>query len=272
MDNFTVACVQLNSNDDYQQSTKDAVELIRQAANAGAELIITPENTAHMADLAKFNDYHYYEQDTHPSLQSFIQLAKDLGVYLLIGSLIIKLQDKLANRSFFISPQGQIINHYDKIHLFDAKLTSGERYAESRRFVAGENAVIASTPWGIMGMTICYDLRFPYLFRHLALQGASFIAVPSAFTEITGAAHWHVLLRARAIENSCYIFAPNQCGTHAGSRKTYGHSLIINPWGEILAEASNQPGIIIANIDLQFLHQVRNNMPSLKHNRNIANL
>jgi predicted amidohydrolase len=267
MNNFKAASIQLNSNDNYEASTEAAINYIGLAAKAGAKLIATPENTCHMGDMAKFLAYQYYSQDDHPSLKQFKLLAAELKIYLLIGSLVVKQDDKLANRSLLIGTDGEIIAYYDKIHLFDAKLTTGERYAESRSFKAGNKLVIADTDFGKIGMSICYDLRFPYLYRKLALAGAKLITVPSAFTYTTGSAHWHILLRARAIENGCYIIAPNQCGMHPGGRKTYGHSMIINPWGEIIAQMEGEPGFIIAEINDDYLENIRSNMPVLKHDK-----
>ena len=183
-------------------------------------------------------------------MPAFRALAEELGIWLLIGSLAIKVSDtKTANRSFLIDPKGAIAARYDKIHLFDVDLPSGENYRESNTVAGGDRAVTADLPWGKIGMSVCYDLRFPQLYRALAQAGAFLLTVPSAFTETTGKAHWHVLLRARAIENGAFVIAPAQGGTHADGRKTYGHSLIVAPWGEVLAEAGTDPGVIVADID-----------------------
>jgi len=191
-----------------------------------------------------------------------------LGVWLLIGSLAIKVSDtKTANRSFLIDPKGGIAAQYDKIHLFDVDLPSGETYRESNTVAGGNRAILAETSWGRLGMTICYDLRFPHLYRALAKAGAFLLTVPSAFTETTGKAHWHTLLRARAIENGAFVVAPAQGGTHANGRKTYGHSLIVAPWGEVLAEAGTDPCVIVAEIDSARVTDARTRVPSLKHDR-----
>jgi predicted amidohydrolase len=189
-------------------------------------------------------------------------------VWLLIGSLAIKVSDtKTANRSFLIDPKGRIAARYNKIHLFDVDLPSGETYRESNTVAGGGRAVLADLPWGKIGLTICYDLRFPQLYRALAQKGAFLLTVPSAFTETTGKAHWHVLLRARAIENGAFVIAPAQGGIHANGRATYGHSLIVAPWGEILAEAGTEPGIIVADIDPARVADARGRVPNLRHDR-----
>ncbi len=180
----------------------------------------------------------------------------------------IRLDDgMLANRSFLISPEGEIAARYDKIHMFDVDLGGGESYRESRNYQPGRHAVIAELPWGLLGLTICYDLRFPHLYRALARAGATFLAIPSAFTRPTGQAHWHTLLRARAIELQAYVFAAAQGGSHENGRETFGHSLIVSPWGEILSEGAVQPTVIFADIDLQLLADVRRRVPSLQHDR-----
>jgi predicted amidohydrolase len=207
----------------------------------------------------------------HPALAAFRELARDLRIWLHSGSLAVLRDDgKVANRTYVLAPDGAIAAQYDKIHMFDVDLGNGERYAESATFQAGSQARTVDLPWGRLGLTICYDLRFPHLFRHLAQQGASFLTVPSAFTQPTGEAHWHVLLRARAIENGCYVFAPAQTGTHAGGRKTYGHALIVGPWGEVLADAGMAPGIIMATIDPAEVAKARGKVPAITLNATFA--
>jgi predicted amidohydrolase len=197
------------------------------------------------------------------------KLARELKVWILIGSVQLPSSPgKSWNRSLLIDDTGKTVAHYDKIHLFDVTLKNGETYSESARITGGGEAVIAHTPWGKLGMTICYDVRFPHLYRTLAQAGAEFLSIPSAFTHTTGTAHWHALLRARAIENGAYVFAPAQCGEHPGNRKTYGHSLIVNPWGEIIAEAGeDKTGIITATIDTDAVRKARLMIPSLTHDR-----
>ncbi len=266
---FKVACIQLNSNDRLEHNIETTTRLIHQAKTAGANLIITPENTVLMTPPHAPCQARKFFQNEHPALHRFQQLAKELGVWLVIGSIALKVEgkDKLVNRSFLINNQGAIITYYDKIHLFDVTLSNQEEYSESARCTPGDLATTGDTPWGKLGMTICYDLRFPHLFRELAKRGAKYITVPAAFTQVTGEAHWHVLLRARAIETGCYIFAPGQTGIHPGNRRTYGHSLIIDPWGVVLADAGLREGIIIADIDVDMVENTRKRLPSLHHDR-----
>jgi predicted amidohydrolase len=203
-----------------------------------------------------------------PALPAFCTLANELDIWLLVGSLAIKVSDKkTANRSFLIGPDGRIAARYDKIHLFDVNLPSGETYRESNTVAAGNDAVVANLPWARIGLSVCYDLRFPQLYRTLAKAGAEILTVPSAFTETTGKAHWHVLVRARAIENACFVMAPAQGGEHSNGRRTYGHSLIVGPWGEIIAEGDTEPGIVAAEIDLGEIGAARSRVPALSHDR-----
>lgn len=209
-----------------------------------------------------------YEEARDPALPAFAALAEELGIWLLVGSLAIKVSEtKTANRSFLVDPKGRIAARYDKIHLFDVDLPSGEKYRESNTVAGGNRAVTADLPWGKIGLTICYDVRFPQLYRALAKNGAFLLTVPSAFTDTTGKAHWHVLLRARAIENGAFVMAPAQGGTHANGRKTFGHSLIIAPWGEVLAEGGTEPGVILADIDTAAAADARARVPNLQHDR-----
>lgn len=246
---------------------------IREAAEDGADLIALPENVALMAANADELFASSPKMEEHTALSAFKELAADLGTWILIGSLAVKAEksEKLSNRSILLDDKGNIHARYDKIHLYDAKVTGGESHRESDRFVAGQKPVIAETPWARLGMTICYDLRFPYLYRNLAKSGAKIIAVPSSFTRFTGEAHWHVLLRARAIENGCYIIAPAQTGTHPANRATYGHSLIVDPWGRVLSDGGEEEGVSIAEIDLGLVDKVREQLPSLEHDRNLEN-
>ncbi|KUO58344.1 MAG: amidohydrolase [Alphaproteobacteria bacterium BRH_c36] len=264
---FRASLVQLCSGRDPDRNTAAASELIQEAVAAGANYVLTPEVTNVMEVEREALFVAAEPEDRNRSLASFKALAADLSVWLHIGSLAIrKSPDKLANRSYLIAPDGNIAARYDKIHMFDVSLANGEVYSESTNYAAGSEAVVAAMPWGGLGMTICYDLRFPYLFRTLALSGARMIAVPAAFTSPTGQAHWHVLLRARAIETQCFVFAAAQGGTHEHGRKTYGHSLIISPWGEILAEGGESPGVVTADIDMSRLEEVRTRVPSLRPN------
>jgi len=265
---FRAACVQLRSSDDVAENIRVTSDLIREAKAKGAQFIATPENTTLMAPDGGAKLERSFAEDRDPALPAFTALAKELGVWLLIGSLAIKVSNtKTANRSFLIGPSGAIKARYDKIHMFDVDLPSGETYRESNTVAGGSRAVLTDLPWGKAGLSICYDLRFPQIYRTLAQKGAFLLTVPSAFTETTGKAHWHVLLRARAIENGAFVIAPAQGGAHANGRQTYGHSLIIAPWGEIIAEAGTEPGVIVADIDPALVEAARGQVPNLRHDR-----
>jgi predicted amidohydrolase len=232
---------------------------------------MTPENTGMIEPVKPQLLAKARTEAEHDALPEFRALAAELGIWLLIGSLQVKLdQTSLANRSFLIDDTGAVAARYDKIHMFDVDLRGGESYRESATFRPGERAVVAATPWGRLGLTVCYDLRFAYLYRALAQAGAAFLTVPAAFTRPTGEAHWHVLLRARAIETGAYVFAPAQCGAHAEGRKTYGHSLIVAPWGEVLADGGDEPGIILAEIDPAKVDAARSMIPALRHDRSFV--
>lgn len=268
MSRFRAACVQLRSSDDVAENVRAACALIGDAKAQGAQFVATPENTTLMAPDGGAKLERSFEEEADPALPTFQSLAERLDLWLLIGSLAIKTSaDKTANRSFLIDPRGRIVARYSKIHLFDVDLPSGEKYRESNTVAGGDAAVIADTPWAKFGLTVCYDLRFPQLYRALAKAGATVLTVPSAFTETTGKAHWHALLRARAIENGAFVIAPAQGGLHANGRRTYGHSLIVAPWGEILAEGGTEPGVILADVDIALALDARTRVPSLKHDR-----
>jgi predicted amidohydrolase len=241
---------------------------IRAAAAKGAHLILLPEYAALLDGSGRVMREHSPVEEQHPALTKFRALAQDSGAWLLVGSLTVKIDDeRMVNRSYLLSPEGTITARYDKIHMFDVTLPSGKVIRESSAYRPGDQAVIAATPWGPLGMTICYDLRFPQLYRALSKAGALFLAVPSSFQRETGVAHWHALLRARAIENLSYVFAPAMCGDHPGNRMTYGHSLIIDPWGKIVAELGTEPGIAIADINVDEVLRVRGMLPALEHDR-----
>jgi predicted amidohydrolase len=263
-----VACLQLRSGDDVGENLERASALIRQAQSGGARFVATPENTCLMAPDGGAKLEKSFAESDDPALPAFCALANELDIWLLIGSLAIKVSPtKTANRSFLIGPDGRIAARYDKIHLFDVNLPSGETYRESNTVQPGDDAVVANLPWGRIGLSVCYDLRFPQLYRTLAKAGAEILAVPSAFTETTGKAHWHVLLRARAIENACFVMAPAQGGEHSNGRRTYGHTLIVGPWGEVLAEGGTDPGIISAELDFGDIAAARGKVPALNHDR-----
>ena len=267
---FTAACVQIRTGKDIDRNIEAASALIREAAASGAQFIATPETTSLMELGAKKLFANIVDEKDDRALKAFQALAAELDVYLLIGSLAVRVAaDKAANRSFLISPQGKITARYDKIHMFDVDLGNGEAYRESKNYQPGDRAVLATLPWGKMGLTVCYDLRFPYLYRQLAHAGASFVSVPSAFTQQTGDAHWEVLLRARAIETGCFVFAPAQGGTHENGRETFGHSMIVDPWGVVLAQAGRDPCVVMAEIDLARVHEARSKVPSLTHDHAI---
>jgi predicted amidohydrolase len=265
---FRVALVQMCAGRDVAKNIAVAAELIRKATAGGAQYVQTPEMTNIMElDRTRLLAAIKPEGDD-PGVTQFRFLARELGIWLHIGSMaLMGDRGKPVNRSLLISPAGAIAARYDKIHMFDVDLGGGESYKESANYEPGREAVIASLPWGQLGMTICYDLRFPHLHRALAQAGARFLAVPAAFTKPTGIAHWHTLLRARAIECQCYVFAAAQGGKHENGRETFGHSLVISPWGEVLAEADVQPSVTFADVELQRLDDVRRQVPSLRHDR-----
>ncbi|WP_027515141.1 carbon-nitrogen hydrolase family protein [Bradyrhizobium sp. WSM1417] len=265
---FTAAMVQMRTGLMPEPSLAQATRLIRQAAANGADYVQTPEVSNMMQLNRKALFEHLQSQDDDTSLKAYRALAAELKIHIHVGSLALRFSDeKAVNRSFLIGPEGNVLASYDKIHMFDIELPDGESYRESANYQPGETAVISDLPWGRVGLTICYDVRFPALYRALAESGAYFITVPSAFTRKTGEAHWHVLLRARAIETGCFIFAAAQAGLHENKRETYGHSLIIDPWGEILAEGDVEPGIIMAKIDPAKVEIARRAIPSLQHGR-----
>jgi deaminated glutathione amidase len=265
---FRAALVQLCSGRSVDKNVEDAVALIREAAAGGAHYVQTPEVTTLM-ELETAKLFAAVEpEEGNTALQRFRDLAAEFKIWLHIGSMPVKVaSDKIANRAYVLTPEGSVAATYDKIHMFDVDLPGGESYRESKNYRAGDRAVVAALPWGGLGLSICYDLRFPHLYRALAKSGASFLSVPAAFTKVTGEAHWHTLLRARAIECQCFVFAAAQGGRHEHGRDTYGHSLIISPWGQILAEGGVQPGVIFADIELQAIEDARKRVPSLGHDR-----
>ncbi len=266
---FRAALIQMRSGRDVAKNLADAADLVREAAEKGAQYVQTPEITT----LMELDRKRLFEairvEEGNPAVSIFSALAKELGIWLHIGSMAVLLKnEKIANRSFLLGPDGDVHARFDKIHMFDVELPGGETYRESRNYQAGDTAVLAALPWGTLGMTVCYDLRFPHLYRALAKGGADFLAIPSAFTRKTGEAHWHVLLRARAIENGCFVLAAAQAGKHESGRETFGHSLIVSPWGDIIAEGDGaQPGVVVADIDPRAVLEARQRIPSLQHDR-----
>jgi len=261
---FRVSCIQLRSNNNIKENLKKTSKLISIAVKQKTDLILTPESSS----LFSLNKKQLYKKCLSMSedvyLKKIKKLAKLYKKWILIGSIIIKDKKKLFNRSILINSNGKIEKIYNKIHMYDAKLSKKEYYFESKLFTPGKTLKIAKLPWGKIGMTICYDLRFPLMYRKLAQKGAIFISVPSAFTETTGKKHWHSLLKARAIENFSYIFAPAQGGRHYNDRLTYGHSLIVSPDGKIMKELKKKEGVITANIDPELPNILRKKIPSLK--------
>ncbi|WP_420342362.1 carbon-nitrogen hydrolase family protein [Paenirhodobacter sp.] len=270
--------VQLNVTDDPARNLPVTVAFIREAAGSGAQFVATPECTNLLSSDRAWQREVLCLEDEDPTLHALRAEAERLGIWLLIGSLGLRTHDadgRFANRSFMIGPAGQIVARYDKIHMFDVNVSETEKYRESEGYRPGARAVLAETGFGRVGMAVCYDLRFPQLFRRLAQGGAQILTVPAAFNDTTGAAHWETLLRARAIENTCFVLAPAQCGTHAArspkaperARRTWGHSLVIAPWGEILADGGTEPGVTLVDIDMERLAQARGRVPSLLHDR-----
>lgn len=265
---FRAGLIQMRSGRVPQTNLDDAVRMIGEAKNRGADYVLTPEMTNIMEVSREKLFSVIAEEEKDLSLPVFRDLSRKLSIYLHVGSLAIKVSpDKAVNRSFLIDPKGEIVARYDKIHMFDVDLGNGESYRESNSYRPGDLAVLSDLPWGRFGLSICYDLRFPALYRALAEAGATFLTIPSAFTRVTGEAHWHVLIRARAIETGSFVLAAAQGGKHENGRETYGHSLVVDPWGRILAEGGTEPDIIMAEIDPAEVAAARAKIPSLQHGR-----
>ncbi|WP_026988445.1 carbon-nitrogen hydrolase family protein [Fodinicurvata fenggangensis] len=270
---FKAGCIQMTAGTALQDNIDQASTLIREAAGQGAQFVLTPENTSFMIPGHRNILANALPEEGHPAVNAFADLARELDIWLLLGSLTIDPRgaeeaaagppERVANRSILLTPAGEIAARYDKIHMFDVDIPDGQTYRESRTFRPGTEAIATELPWGKLGMTVCYDVRFANLYRRLARAGADFISVPAAFTRFTGQAHWHVLLRARAIETGCFVLAPAQCGTHAEDRQTYGHALIVAPWGEVLADAGTEPGVVVAEIDPAEVTKARGMVPAL---------
>jgi predicted amidohydrolase len=269
-----VGLVQLTVSDDPAGNLPQTLALVRAAAAGGAGFVLTPECTNALSSNRAHQQTVLHPEDGDPTLAALRDEAARAGIWLLIGSLGLKTPDadgRFANRSLLIDPTGAITARYDKIHMFDVTLSEAETYRESASYRPGTQAVLAETPFGMLGLTVCYDIRFPGLYRRLAQAGAQIITVPAAFNHITGAAHWETLLRARAIETGCFLLAPAQTGFHAErhgkGRRTHGHSLVIAPWGEVLADAGSDPGVLFSEIDLAEVARARARVPSLSHDR-----
>ena len=271
-----VAALQLCASDDPVANLALTLSMVQRAAEAGAQFIATPEVTNCVSSSRRRQNEVLALQENDQTLAAMCAAAARFGVWISVGSLALKLpdDDRFTNRSFMIDPSGQIIAQYDKIHMFDVTLSETEQYRESDGYRAGGHAVIADTAFGKIGMTICYDIRFPHLYRGLAKSGASILLIPAAFAQPTGRAHWEVLLRARAIETGCFVIAAAQTGEHQTTqgrpRKTYGHSMIVSPWGEIMADAGEDQGIIYADLDLSLVESTRARVPSILSNQSFS--
>ena len=265
------ALLQITSSDQPHQNLETVLAMVEEAAGKGAQFILTPEVTNCVSLSRAHQDDVLSTEDEDSFLTAMRVAAARLGVWLLLGSLALKTDDpdgRFANRSFLIAPDGTIRAWYDKIHMFDVDISAKETFRESEGYRPGDRAVVAETDFGRVGMTICYDLRFPHLHRQLAQAGARILTVPAAFSPVSGAAHWHTLLRARAIETGCFVLAPAQCGTHPRSdagklRETYGHSLVVSPWGDILADGGTEPGIVMVDLKLTEVDNTRKRIPSI---------
>lgn len=263
-----VACIQVNTRNQLTENVLTVSSLIREAAGCGAQLVLMPENVIVLMTGQGVNSESWQTTLHNLSIEVlslFRSLAMELRLWLHCGSLMAQRGSNgdIVNRSYVLRPDGVVAAYYDKIHMFDVTLGDGKAYLESSIFTPGHQAVVVNTPWGGLGLSICYDLRFPQLYRTLAQSGAIFLAIPAAFTLETGTAHWEILLRARAIETGSYVFAPNQTGTQSNDYQTYGHSLIIGPWGEVLADAGTKAGFIVTEVDPLQVWQARKKIPSL---------
>ncbi|MBU3031249.1 carbon-nitrogen hydrolase family protein [Paracoccus sp. XHP0099] len=274
---MTVGLIQLNVGDDPLANLGRTIPLIRRAVAQGARFVLTPEATNLLSPERRRQEAVLHVEPEDPTLSALRVEAKAAGIWLLIGSLALKSEDgdaRFVNRSFLIDPEGGIAARYDKLHMFDVQISETESYRESAAYRPGARAVLARAGAVPLGLTICYDLRFPQLFRRLALAGARLLTVPSAFNPTTGEAHWEVLLRARAIETGCFVLAPAQCGTHPAPhspdrvpRRSHGHSLAVDPWGKVLADGGQEPGVTIVQLDLDAVDRARSRIPSLTHER-----
>jgi predicted amidohydrolase len=266
-----IACLQTHSGNDFAANLATLAAMAHEAVAGGARFIFSPEYVLMMDGSGRTMRENAQDASGEPALSALTALSRELGAWHLVGSLTLKSEDgRMLNRSLLISDKGEVIATYDKIHMFDATLPSGTVIRESSAYRPGERAMIAGTPWGRLGMTVCYDLRFPHLYRALAQRGAVMLAVPSSFQRETGKAHWHTLLKARAIENACFVIAAAMCGDHPGKRMTYGHSLVVDPWGEVIAEGGESPEVVYAELDLAKVDAVRSLLPSLAHDRPFA--
>ena len=267
MSTFIVACIQNCAGSNVTTNLNQCDTFAREAKANGADLVLLPEYFSCLEVAGGSFKLDPHPEDEHPALIRFTALAAELNIWILLGSVAVTtVNSKIANRSILLNPEGRIAARYDKIHLFDVDLPGGESYRESNAISPGDRAVVAETPWGGLGLSVCYDLRFPQLYRSLAKAGSSFLAVPAAFARTTGEAHWHVMLRSRAIETGCYVFASCQTGCH-GDSESFGHSLIIDPWGRVVADGGTNEGIIYGKIDPTAVNATRSQIPALRHDR-----
>ena len=267
MIDFRVACVQNTAGRDIAANVETVCAQIDEAAQGGAEFIALPETVGLIEPVNAQIPPATFSESDDVGLAAFRGKAREHGVTILVGSQLIRDGERIHNRCFLLDRDGEIRARYDKLHMFDIELKNGESYLESEFIAPGDKAVVVETEWGRLGLSICYDLRFGALYRALAHAGAQFITIPAAFTQTTGKAHWHTLVRARAIETGCFVLAPNQCGHHCDKRYSYGHSLIVNPWGEVLADGGAEPGVIFADLDLDQVAKVQRRIPVLENER-----
>jgi deaminated glutathione amidase len=265
---FVVGCVQLCPGEDRAANLARVLDGVRSAKEQGAALVALPEYATFLHASGTAMRANAEEEEADPSLRKLQKMATEHQVWILVGSLALKgPEGRLVNRSFLLSSSGDVVASYDKIHMFDATLKNGRVVRESSAYAPGDRAVVARTPWASIGMSVCYDVRFPQLYRTLAQAGAEVLAVPAAFTRQTGTVHWKALLQARAIENGAYVIAPATCGEHPGGHQTYGHAMVIDPNGQVLAEAGESPEVICAPIDIAQVTLARSRIPSLSHDR-----
>jgi predicted amidohydrolase len=258
----------MQTGNDLAANLESVGSMTREAARNGAQFVLTPEYALMMDGSGRTMRERALVPDGGAPLAELQSLAKEAGVWLLVGSLTLQTEgERIANRSYLLDRDGGVVATYDKIHMFDCVLPDGRAIRESSAYRPGGQAVVADTPWGRLGLTVCYDLRFPQLYRALARAGAWYLSIPSSFQRVTGKAHWHTLVKARAIENACFVFAPAMCGEHPGNRTTYGHTLVVDPWGEVLADGGDAPGVVYAEIDPARLEDVRRMLPCLEHDR-----
>lgn len=272
MKTFTAACVQNHAQNDISANLPIVRSLIRKAADEKADFIALPECVSLMEPDKEALEAKAPEEKNHPFLPMYEEEARSSGAWILGGSLAVKISNKkekkkIVNRLYLFNPDGKIVTTYDKIHMFDVDLGNGISYKESATYAAGNKAIVTPIPWGRLGLSICYDLRFAYLYRALAQAGANILTAPAAFTKITGEAHWHILQRARAIETGCFIISPGLCGNHGNGKESYGHSVIIDPWGNILADGGSEVGVITAKINMAKVTESRQKIPTLTHDK-----